>query len=80
MAASPSAIHSPVDVHIPTPTIASQISSDYDLAKPASIPEAQKHGVILTQEASKVRNLSNISIYHTVDRCKCCLLPTVLSI
>jgi hypothetical protein len=80
MAASPSPIHAPVHSHIHSPTIASQISSDYDLAKPASIPEAREHGVILPQEASKVRNLSNISIYDTVDRCKCCLLPIVLSI
>lgn len=80
MAASPSPNHSLVRSHIQSPTIASLISSEYDLAKPASIPEAQKHGVIFTQEASKVRNLSNISIYDPVDRCKCCLLPIVLSI
>ena len=79
MAASPSPVHSPAHSQIASPTIASQISSDYDLNKPASIPEAQKHGVISTQEASKVRNLSNISIYDAVDRCRCCLLPIVFS-
>lgn len=65
------------DVASRSHTLPAQSLQDYDLTKPADIPEAQQHGVMYTQEASKVKNLSNISIYESVERCKCCLLPIV---